>query len=100
MVTSGFVPVATSSRSSAWSNYLAYNARLLTPAGASAQKIIGTNMASKKLPAGMRVQYQLDDGIIREGTVAKTVTGLGFSVVCLDGMRRLIPSENVRAWPI
>ncbi|MCK9988288.1 MAG: hypothetical protein AzoDbin1_04760 [Azoarcus sp.] len=57
-------------------------------------------MASKKLPAGMRVQYQLDDGIIREGTVVKTVTGIGFSVVGLDGTRRLIPAENVRAWPI
>lgn len=57
-------------------------------------------MASKKLPAGMRVQYQLDDGIIREGTVVKSVTGIGFSVVGLDGTRRLIPAENVRAWPI
>ncbi|NMG29543.1 hypothetical protein [Aromatoleum evansii] len=57
-------------------------------------------MATRKLPAGMRVQYQLDDGVIREGTVAKTVTGIGFSIVTLDGTRKLVPAENVRAWPI
>lgn len=57
-------------------------------------------MATRKLPAGMRVQYQLEDGVIREGTVVKTVAGIGFSIIKLDGTRVLVPAENVRAWPI
>lgn len=56
-------------------------------------------MDGRRLPAGMRVKYQLGDGVVREGTVVKTVSGIGFSIIGLDGARKLVPASQVRAWP-
>ena len=48
-----------------------------------------------RLQAGLRVQYHNGDGHPCEGTVAKTVHGIGYSIVTLSGKRKLVPVKNL-----